>query len=202
MSVILAFGANLPFRELQPAATILAAMQDLAKNGVQFEQVSRAFQTPCFPKDAGPDFVNAAARVTYDGTISALLALCHGTEARLGRSRRARWSARTLDIDILAAGDMILPDRPTWDAWHTLTPQAQATQAPDQLLLPHPRLAERAFVLIPLADVAAHWTHPILGQTADALKNALPTAEKDAIWPIEWPQGRFDGLPLPTRSPK
>lgn len=202
MSVILAFGANLPWDEQEPAQTILAAMAELAAKGVQFTAVSRAFQTPCFPEGAGPDFVNAAAAVTFDGPIHDLLRLCHRVEAGFGRTRKARWSARTLDIDILAAAGMILPDRPTWDAWHSLTPQAQATQAPDQLLLPHPRLAERAFVLIPLADVAAHWTHPILGQTADALKNALPTAEKEAIWPIEWPQGRFDGLPLPTRSPK
>ena len=201
MSVILAFGANLPFRELQPAATILAAMQDLAKNGVQFEQVSRAFQTPCFPKDAGPDFVNAAARVTFDGTISALLALCHGTEARFGRSRRARWSARTLDIDILAVDDTILPDIDTWMWWQSLAPDQQAKSAPDQLILPHPRLAERGFVLIPMADVAPDWRHPVLDQTAQQLKNALPQAEKGAIWPVDWPLPGIDALPSLPGSP-
>lgn len=202
MQVILAFGANLPFRKRQPAATIIAAMQDLAANAVQFHAVSRAFQTPCFPKNAGPDFVNAAAAVSYDGTITQLLALCHDVEARFGRTRRARWSARTLDIDILAAGETVLPDKTIWSQWQTLPPDQQATTAPEQLIVPHPRLSERAFVLIPMADVAPDWRHPMLDKTASQLKNALPLAEKAAIWPIDWPQPGIDALPRLSGSPK
>ena len=200
--MILAFGANLPFHGRQPVQTILAAMDELATLGVQFTAVSRAFFTPCFPTGAGPDFINAAAKVEFADGIEPLLALCHQTEAAFGRSRDARWSARTLDIDILAAGHTILPDLETWQYWCDLAPKDQATVGPAQLILPHPRLHERAFMLIPMDDVAPNWMHPTLQKTTRQLKTALAGPDFADISPIEWPQGQFATLPLPERSPK
>ncbi|MBB3984296.1 2-amino-4-hydroxy-6-hydroxymethyldihydropteridine diphosphokinase [Sagittula marina] len=98
----------------------------------------------------------------------------HEIEADFGRARLQRWGSRTLDLDLLAVGDTILPDPETYDTWQRLTPQEQTCQTPDQLILPHPRLQDRAFVLVPLMDVAPTWQHPVLRQSTAELCAALP----------------------------
>jgi 2-amino-4-hydroxy-6-hydroxymethyldihydropteridine diphosphokinase len=62
-----------------------------------------------------------------------------------------------------------------------LPADAQATQVPDGLILPHPRLQDRAFVLVPLADVAPDWCHPVLGRTVREMLAALPEADRRAV---------------------
>jgi 2-amino-4-hydroxy-6-hydroxymethyldihydropteridine diphosphokinase len=81
-------------------------------------------------------------------------------------------------------GDLVLPDAQTHRRWRELAPEDQARQAPDQLVLPHPRLQDRAFVLVPLCDVAPDWRHPVLGLTARALLAALPAADVAAVKPL------------------
>jgi len=152
--------------------------------GMTVCSVSRFFATPCFPKGAGPDYVNAAISVTTTGDPQAALASLHRIEAHFGRVRDQRWGMRTLDLDLLAIGQTILPDRATYLAWQGLPPQAQATAVPDQLILPHPRLQDRAFVLVPLADIAPNWVHPVLNQTTTQLCAALPRADVAAVRPI------------------
>lgn len=115
-----------------------------------------------------------------------LLQVLHGIEARHGRERQARWAARTLDIDLLAIGGCILPDEPTLRHWIDLPPARQRTEAPDRLILPHPRLQDRAFVLIPLAEIAPLWRHPLTGRTVAEMAAALPVAERAAICPLWW----------------
>jgi 2-amino-4-hydroxy-6-hydroxymethyldihydropteridine diphosphokinase len=110
--------------------------------------------------------------------------MLHQIEAAHGRIRSGRWAGRTLDIDLLAVGDQILPDAETHRQWRDLSPEDQALLAPDQLILPHPRLSERAFVLVPLADVAPDWRHPILGQTVTQMRDALPPADLAAVQPL------------------
>ena len=104
-----------------------------------------------------------------------------GIEARFGRQRITRWGARTLDIDLLAMGDAVLPDLAEQSRWRTLPPEDQARIAPDRLILPHPRLQDRAFVLVPLADVAADWRHPVLGLSVAEMLAALPASARAEI---------------------
>jgi 2-amino-4-hydroxy-6-hydroxymethyldihydropteridine diphosphokinase len=105
-------------------------------------------------------------------------------EARFGRERQHAWGARTLDIDLLAMGDSVLPDAATQDRWRNLSPQAQAREVPDRLILPHPRLQDRAFVLVPLADVAPDWVHPRLGQTRGGDAGGAAGSRPAAVVPL------------------
>ncbi len=183
---LIAFGANLPFEGMSPAETLRAAIAGFPNVGLALPTVSRFFATPCFPVGAGPDYVNAAALLLVDRRISPddLLARLHQIEAGFGRQRSQRWGMRTLDIDLLALGDTVLPDAATQTRWRDLDPALQASQTPQGVILPHPRLQDRAFVLMPLADVAADWRHPILKLTVAQMLAALPADDLADIRPL------------------
>lgn len=146
--------------------------------------MSRLYQTPAFPAGAGPDFVNAVFALETTHAPADLLALMHDIEAQAGRERLLRWGPRVLDLDLLAIGDVIAPDLAVWTTWHDLDPAAQTESAPDQLILPHPRLQDRAFVLVPLSDVAPTWVHPVMDLSLQDLLDALPGDEIADVVPI------------------
>lgn len=175
----------MPSAALQPAETLAAAVAALAARGLSAIAVSRFFQTPCFPAGAGPDYVNAAAvlRVSDTSAIQ-VLSILHEVELLFGRERRQRWGMRSLDIDLLAMGKQVLPDATTQQAWRDLPPERQIRMAPEQLILPHPRLQDRAFVLVPLADVAPDWRHPLLQRSVAEMLADLPAADRDAVRPV------------------
>ena len=130
MEAILALGSNLGDRwsALATAASELREWdEDLA--------LSSVYETaPVGGPDGQGPYLNCVARAEVRATPEALLAYCQELEQRAGRVRTERWGARTLDIDILFLGDLAI-DTPG-------------------LTVPHPRWAERAFVLVPLADIA------------------------------------------------
>jgi 2-amino-4-hydroxy-6-hydroxymethyldihydropteridine diphosphokinase len=147
----LGLGSNLGDR----AALITAALDALEAEGVHVAARSPLYETDPVTAEPQPLFHNAAARVETTFAPDELLALCLSVERALGRQRppgAASPAPRPIDLDILLYGDAIL-DRPT-------------------LVVPHPRLLERAFVRIPLADVALPGLrHP---QTGDPLDRAPP----------------------------
>lgn len=187
MYLLIAFGANLPFEDNPPEATIRLAVDALAGEGLDVLALSPAYATPCFPAGAGPDYVNAAAVLSSadQDDLASILAGLHRVEARFGRERLQRWGMRTLDIDLLAAGDSVLPDAVTQDRWRNLPLAKQVSTTPDSLILPHPRLQDRAFVLVPLADVAPDWVHPRTGLSVRQMLDALPQADRDAVKPLD-----------------
>jgi len=182
--ILIALGANLPSRAGAPEATLRAAMGRLRREGARGLRVSRFYRTPCFPPGAGPDYVNAAASLRFEGGPERLLERLHVIEAAFGRARVQRWGQRTLDLDLIAAGATVLPDRATFRRWCELAPDQQAQSAPDELILPHPRLQDRAFVLVPLADVAPDWRHPVLGKTVREMLSELAQEEVAAAVPL------------------
>lgn len=169
-----------------PAETLSTALDDLVALGLHLRAKSRFFATPCFPAGARPDYVNAVAIFECDAALGPdhILALLHRVEAAHGRKRASRWAGRTLDLDLLAMGDQVLPDPKTQRYWQNLPPVDQARLAPDQLILPHPRIADRAFVLVPLAEVAPDWRHPVLALTAAQMRDALPASDLAAMRPL------------------
>ena len=186
MQVLIALGANLLHQGVSPQETLVQALHDIESEGFSIIQCSRHFQTPAFPAGSGPDYVNAAAHLQIAGspTPEQVYAPLAKIEAAHGRERVQRWGGRTLDIDLLAMDDRIAPDPAAFLRWANLGTAAQRLTAPDQMIVPHPRLHERAFVLVPLLDIAPDWRHPVYGQTVRQMHDALPKIERDSVVPL------------------
>lgn len=181
---LVALGGNQPSGAGTPAATLRLALERLAEEGVEVQAVSRLYRTPCFPAGAGPDYVNAAAQIGWRGDAHSLLDLLHRIEAEFGRERIERWGRRTLDLDLIAVDDLVLPDPEIQRRWRSLPPSEQIARTPDRLILPHPRMQDRAFVLVPLCDVAPGWRHPLLGSSIAEMAAKLPEDARNEAVPL------------------
>lgn len=157
--ILIALGANLDHPRFgPPAATLEAALAALAEQGPRIVARSRWFTSAPVPPSGQPWFVNGVARVETDLEPVALLALLHAVEAGFGRERGEANAARVLDLDLLDCDGLIQGEAPP--------------------ILPHPRLHERAFVLLPLRDVAPAWRHPVSGLSVDDLIVRLPEGQE------------------------
>lgn len=179
-SYLIALGGNQPLDEAPPRQVIERALDALAGLG-QVVARSELYATPAFPAGSGPDFVNAAAQVDADRRSEDFLSDLHDLEAAFRRTRTRRWGPRTLDLDLLAEGDTVLPDAATFARWRDLPADAQTREAPGTLILPHPRIQDRAFVLIPLRDIAPDWCHPVSGRTVAQMCADLSEEQRNEV---------------------
>ena len=178
---LICFGGNENSILGKPSETIQKSMILASRLSLGPAKTSPLYATPAYPPGAGPDFVNAAMAIVTTLSPVALMAELHRIEAEAERQRTRRWGQRTLDLDLIAFGDLICPDVATQTRWRDLSPAAQEVETPDQLILPHPRVQDRSFALVPLADVAADWRHPVLGLTIREMLEARPIAERDSV---------------------
>lgn len=182
---LIALGANLPTAIGNIAETLELALEILGRSsGISVAARSRWYRTPAFPPGSGPDFVNGAAVLETGLAPESLLAALHCAEAELGRERPARWAPRVCDLDLIAVGDSVLPDRATLERWMEIDLGKAQTVTPPHLILPHPRMHERGFVLAPLADVAPDWRHPVTGRSVAEMLANVPVEELAEIRPI------------------
>lgn len=155
--ILIGLGGNLASEAGGPRETCEAALARLATDGVSLKAMSGWYETAPVPMSDQPWFVNAVAVVETNLDPNALLDRLQKAELALGRVRTVANAARTVDLDLLAY-NQVLSDDP-------------------RLILPHPRLHERAFVLYPLRDVAPDWRHPRLGASPQAMIDALPPGQ-------------------------
>lgn len=168
LHVAIGFGANLG----DPPAAFAAAADGLGRLG-EVVSLSRLWRT----RPVGPDqpvYCNAAALVNWPAGPTALLRTCREIEAATGRDRAGelRWGPRALDLDLLVVQDLV---------WRS-----------PELEIPHPRLHERAFALVPAAELVPEWVHPAIGRTISELAEEAQSADPEALLSNEvWrPQGR------------
>jgi 2-amino-4-hydroxy-6-hydroxymethyldihydropteridine diphosphokinase len=157
--IIIGLGANLPSPAYgAPKATLMAALERFEAVGLHVTARSRWYESEPVPKSDQPNFINGVVRVETDLAPLALMALLQRIEKEFGRTKGVRNAARCIDLDIIAYGDKV-------------------TRGDNLPLLPHPRMHERAFVLMPLREIAPRWYHPFLGCTVDQLVDKLPRGQ-------------------------
>jgi 2-amino-4-hydroxy-6-hydroxymethyldihydropteridine diphosphokinase len=186
--ILLGLGANQAGAWGSPAETLRQTLIELPRMGAEVAGVSRLYQTLPVGGPSQGDYRNAVVAVHCNHSPGGLLRDLKELERRAGRRLTGRWGPRALDIDILSHGGRLL-------GWGRRLDRSQRPRAasdarvPPGLVIPHPRLHTRAFVLVPLLDLAPHWHHPGLGQTARALLADMPHHRQSVRLSSEtWPR--------------
>ncbi len=155
--VLLGLGANLASHAGPPEATLGAALIAIAEVAGPVVACSSLYRSPAWPDPADPAYVNLVAVIATGEAPAALLPILRSVESAFGRKPSPRNAPRPLDIDIIDHGGLVM-DTPT-------------------LVLPHPRLKNRAFVLVPLAEIMPAWRHPGTGEKVGDLLASLPVGD-------------------------
>ena len=156
---VIALGGNLAGPWPSVEAALEAAVERLPAAGFEVLSVSRWWRSAAWPDPNDPSFLNGVVLARTALTPEAAMQALHHLEDSFGRARSAANAPRTLDLDLIALGRLVRPGEP---------------------VLPHPRAAERRFVMGPLAEIAPGWIHPVTGQTAEILALAARIGQ-DAV---------------------
>ena len=152
--ILVAIGSNQTGPWGNPGEAVERALMQLDRDGMKLRTASRLLRTAPFGRTNQPDFVNAVAEIATSLPPEALLQKLHWIERCAGRRRTLHWGPRTLDLDLID--------------YHGLL-----RSPPLRPVLPHPGIAEREFVLKPIAEIAPRWRHPVLHRSAAQLLRHL-----------------------------
>lgn len=155
--IVIALGANLPSIYGSPRETIKRAITEIAKHNIRVLYQSPIYLTAPVPISDQPWYHNAVIGVSTDQSPSDLLKTLQSIENNFGRVRAERNAPRVIDLDIVAYNDVV--------------------QNNEDLILPHPRMHERAFVLYPLRDIARNWVHPVSRKNINDLISHIPAGQ-------------------------
>ena len=157
--LFIGLGANLtPDGYANPREGCIAAVLALADEGVHLSALSHWYESAPVPISDQPWYLNAVAEATTELDAASTLAALHQIERRFGRVRIERNAARVLDLDLLDFAGMVSDT--------------------SKLALPHPRLHERAFVLLPLGELCPDWVHPVSGIAIHDLIALIPADQQ------------------------
>ena len=159
--ILVALGSNRGGPWGNPHDAVRRALAELDRDGMKLIATSRLIVSAPFGKTNQPAFVNAVARIETHLPPEALMRKLHAIERRAGRRRAMRWGPRSLDLDLID--------------YHGLV-----RRPPSRLILPHPGIAERIFVLKPIAELAPRWRHPLLHRSAALLLRGLDAVGEGA----------------------
>ena len=162
--IYIAFGANLS----NPKVTFQKAEKALEARGVKLVKMSGLWQSPAWPPGSDqPDYINACAEVDFNGETQKnnareLLDILHDVEAQLGRKRSVKNAARPLDLDLLDFKGQVIEEK-------------------GGMIIPHPRMLMRGFVLFPLAEIAKDWQDPIESRGIEDWIARLPLSDVEGM---------------------
>lgn len=162
--IFVALGANLPSTYGLPHETLAAAIKALGGAGMTVTAQSSIWLTAPVPVSDQPWYHNAVVAVQTEQSPYALLETLQGIENEFGRVRTVRNAPRVIDLDLIAYNDNIL-DRP-------------------ELIVPHPRMHQRGFVLLPLRELAPDWVHPVSKAKLADMIAALPVDQQAKVMAI------------------
>jgi 2-amino-4-hydroxy-6-hydroxymethyldihydropteridine diphosphokinase len=167
-TILLGLGANLAGPWGEPRTTLVRAVRELSAAGLVVVRSSSLYATAPVGPGRQPRYLNAVVAVEASVAPAALLRIVKRIERRAGRRLGRHWGPRPLDIDVLDHGGR-------------LTGRPQGRRRPGRLLLPHPEMHSRAFVLLPLQEIAPSWRHPRLGVGAATLLARLGAKERSQV---------------------
>jgi 2-amino-4-hydroxy-6-hydroxymethyldihydropteridine diphosphokinase len=157
-------GANLPgLGCATPRATCETAIKALVEAGLKIESQSSWYKSAPVPASTQPWYINGVISIEISIEAPALITILQDVENKFGRIRTTKNAARTLDLDLIAYADTVY-------GWKK--------EADDSLILPHPRMSKRGFVLLPLHEIAPNWCHPVLLISLEELISQLDPGQQ------------------------
>lgn len=163
---ILALGSNLSFNNNTPEENINSAYQFITNNDIKILKRSHIYKSEAYPNKSDPLFCNSAISIETDLKPEELLNVILDVEKKFGRERKKKNNPRTLDIDIISYDNLILNEN-------------------DKLVIPHPHLHKRLFVLLPLKDISQEWKHPVFLKTTQEFIEEFDAIELNKVKKIK-----------------
>jgi 2-amino-4-hydroxy-6-hydroxymethyldihydropteridine diphosphokinase len=178
---LVAFGANIAGPFGTPFQTLVRGIEEFPNEKLVKVRQSAFYTSTSFPNNSKPRYINGCLKIKVDCTPYEVLQRLKRIEEKMGRLNGERWDSRVCDLDLLAFENEVIPNKKIFQYWYKLSLKNQFLEKPSELLVPHPRIQDRAFVLKPLLEVAPDWTHPVFNLNVKEMFNFLSQTKRDDV---------------------